>query len=64
MTDWRIHPDKILKYLLSDASAVAAAKNWFFRVPVIHRSPGTSRNGVVRTPNGIGTTQNDGNDPW
>ena len=31
MTDWRVHPDKILKYLLSDSSTVAAGKNRFFR---------------------------------
>jgi hypothetical protein len=28
---WRIHPDKIQKYLLDEASANAAAKNRFFR---------------------------------
>jgi hypothetical protein len=29
--DWRVHPDKILRYLLSDTTATAAAKNRFFR---------------------------------
>lgn len=29
--DWRVHSDKILRYLLSDATPTAAAKNRFFR---------------------------------
>jgi len=29
--DWRVHPDKILRYLLSGATPTASAKNRFFR---------------------------------
>jgi len=29
--NWRVHPDKIPRYLLSDATPTAAAKNRFFR---------------------------------
>ena len=29
--DWRVHPDKILRYLLSNTTPTAAAKNRFFR---------------------------------
>jgi hypothetical protein len=31
ITPWRIHPDKILRYLLNDKSAGGASKNQFFR---------------------------------
>ena len=31
ITGWRIHPDEILRYLLSDTTPVGASKNRFFR---------------------------------